>query len=174
MRLKEFINGAKERISHGSWGEEKLRSKDFPLSKKGGRVYPLTRQWRWRVTTLQVCGRKFRLMASYHKVVPEYSAILAEDLGKDSRVIARVEFHATHDGWHAHPLCDDFDSTLPGTVRPVGTRRVPRANSYHRHTEMLLDGKAMNDDCASTIVASVFNLGEGISLFSREFLPWKP
>jgi hypothetical protein len=173
MRLKEFIKGAKDKVSHGGWGDEKLRSKDFPLSKKGGKVYPLTRQWRWRVTTLEVGGRKFRLMASYHKVVPEFSAILAEDLGKDSRVIARFEFHATHDGWHAHPFCDDFDSILSGITKPIGTKRVPRGGSYHRHSEMLLDGKPMNDDCAAAVVESVFNLGEGADLFSVESLPWK-
>ena len=173
MLLKKFIRAKKLNLNHGSWGDDKLRSKDFPLSKKGGKTYPLTRQWRWRITTLEAEGRKFRLMTTYHKVVPEFCAVLAEDLNKDSRIIARLEFHATHDGWHAHPYCGDFDIVLSGITKPLGTRRIPREGAFHRHDEMLRDGKPMSDAHAGAVVSSAFNLGESIDIFSVEYLPWK-
>lgn len=172
MKLKDLIKGAKQNIRHGQWGDEKLRQKDFPLSKKGGRAYPLTRQWRWRVTTLEYEGRKFRLMASYHKSAPEFCAILAEDLDKDSRIIARLEFHGTHDGWHIHPYCEDFDDVISGITKPMGTRRIPPERAYHRHTEMLVDGRTMSDEHAAAIVSSVFGLDDLTDLFSPDCLPW--
>jgi hypothetical protein len=172
MNLKEFISGDKLNVHHSPWGDEKLRAKDFPLSKKSGKTYPLTRQWRWRVTTLELENRKFRLMATYHKTVPEFMAVLAEDLETDSRIIARLEFHGTHDGWHIHPVCDDFDNVAPGVIRPSGTKRLPAGGKHHRNREILLGGRAMSDEHAASIVSSVFRLGDITDLFSPEGLPW--
>ena len=113
-------------------------------------------------------------MATYHKIAPEFAAILAEDLDKDSRVIARVEFHGTHDGWHAHSVCCDFDKVLPGIVIPNETTRIPSAGAYHRHMDMLRDKMPMNDDYADAIVGSLFRIdGKLGKLSSVECLPWK-
>lgn len=172
MKLKEFIRGEKANVHHGEWGDEKLRQKDFPLSKRGGRVYPLTRQWRWRMTTLAFKDRKFRIMTTYHKAVPEFAAVVAEDLGKDSRVVARLEFHGSHDGWHMHPICTDFDNVVSGITKPHGTVRLPSAKGFHRHVEILRDGKSMSDACAGAIVSSAFNLGDVPDLFFVGDLPW--
>lgn len=40
-------------------------------------------------------------------MVPEFSSVLAEDLGVDCRVLARLEFHQSHAGWHAHVVWQD-------------------------------------------------------------------
>ena len=172
MTLKEFITGVKLNVRHTPWSDGKLRANDFPLSRKSGRVYPLTRQWRWRITTLELENRNFRLMATYHKSIPEFMAVLAEDLEKDCRIIARLEFHGTHDGWHVHPFCDDFDNVASGVIKPLGTKRIPQGGRPHRHREMLLDGRAMSDEHAASIVSSVFRLGDMTDLFSPEGLPW--
>ena len=133
MRLVAIIRATKVNVSHGAWSEDKLRPRDFHLSKKPGKVYPLTRRWRWRVSTFEACGRKFRLMPAYHTKVPEFTAVLAEEVGTDCRILARLEFHQTHVGWHAHLICGEIEKAVAGIVKPIGVRRLPRATSPHRN-----------------------------------------
>jgi hypothetical protein len=172
MRLIEFIRSDKTNLVHGSWGEDKIRTKDFPLSKKRGKVYPLTRRYRWRVSTLEACGRRFRLMAAYHTIVPEFMAALAEDLSTDSRILARLEFHQSHDGWHVHPFCGDSNLAAAGIVKPLGTLRLPKQGTYHRNCKMLAPGQKMTDVAAAAIVADFFRIPDTPDLFSAVSLPW--
>lgn len=39
------------------------------------------------------------------------------------RVVACVEYHGTHPGWHAHAVCDDSGAT-PGVLRHAGMKRM--------------------------------------------------
>jgi len=173
MLLKQIIGIGKVNVVHGAWSGDKLKSKDFPLSRKRGKAYPLTRQWRWRVSTLQINGRRFRLITSYHLQAPEFAAVLGEEVGEDCRVIARYEFHGSHDGWHVHSYCGDFDKVPTGIVKPVGTIRIPPEGAFHRHCEMLNSGSSMNDHTAAAIAADIFGLGDTIDMFSMEGIPWK-
>lgn len=172
MRLSAIIRAEKSNVSHGRWSEDKTRAKDFPLSKKRGKAYPLTRRWRWRASTLDACEKKFRLLTAYHMLVPEFSAVLAEDLSGDSRIVARLEFHGTHGGWHAHAKCGDVLSVPSGIVKPAGIVRLPKGGAFHRHCEMLRSGKAMSDVAAAAIVADFFRIPDEPDLFSVGDLPW--
>jgi hypothetical protein len=175
MLLIEFIRSDKSILFLGAWGEDKIRTKDFPLSRGKGKTFPLTRRYRWRVSILQACSRKFRLMVAYHTQLPEFLAVLAEDLSGDSRVLARLEFHQSHDGWHLHPFCDDSDLATAGIVKPLGTIRLPKQGANHRNRTLLGSGDKMNDACADKIVADFFRIPDtdAPDLFSVECLPWK-
>ena len=170
--MQDIIRAAKSNLTHGAWGDDKIRMKDFPLSKKRGRTYPITRRYRWRVSTFETNGRKFRLMTAYHTLVPEFTAVLAEDVGGDSRVLTRLEFHESHDGWHAHTCCA-ADAAVAGIVKPAGERRFPRAHGFCRHGAYLGSGKSMTDEIAAAIASDFFRLPDPQDMFSMEGLPWK-
>jgi hypothetical protein len=172
MRLATIILAPKTRISHGVWSDQKLRSHDFYLSKKPGKVYPLTRRWRWRVSTFEACGRKFRLMPAYHTQLPEFTAVLAEETGSDCRVLARLEFHQSHVGWHAHLGCGDIDILASGVVKPLGVIRMPGAGAHHRNVNYQRPGVIMNDDIAAAITADFFKVPDPPNLFASGSLPW--
>ncbi|MGO9742794.1 MAG: hypothetical protein ACLPN5_15045 [Roseiarcus sp.] len=172
MKLTKIISALKTNVSHGLWSDNKVRTRDFCLSKKPGKAYPLTKMWRWRVTTFDACGRKFRLMPAYHKNIPEFSAILGEDIGADCRILARLEFHQSHAGWHAHVVCGDTDLATPGIVKPSGVRRLPSDGSRHRNISYLTGGAVMNDHIAGLIACDFFRMPAEAPLFSSEGLPW--
>lgn len=172
MRVGDVVRGQKAIVTVGPWSDDKLKVKDFPLLKKRSRVYPMTRQWRWQVSQFHCEGRQFRLLASYHKLVPEFAAVLAEDVGADCRVLARWEYHATHDGWHIHSSCRDIDNDTPGIVKPSGTVRIPAAGTYHRHKNLLNDGYGMDDVVATAIAFELCNLPHGSDLFVKKAIPW--
>ena len=109
MNLKEIIAASnKTNISVGPWTDEKPRKKDFPLSRKSGGAFPLTRKWRWATVEFEIGSAKFRLLVAYHIDVPEYMALLGEQISGDSCVLARLEYHANHPhlGWHLHANCE--------------------------------------------------------------------
>lgn len=137
MRVTGVIQTTKANVSLSIWSDDKMKTKDFPLSKKRGKAYPLTRRWRWQIITFTGQGRNYRLLVAYHTLVPEFIATLAEEIGGDCRILARWEFHATHGGWHVHSVCGDTDSLSVGIVKPSGTKRIPAAKSYHRHKKCL-------------------------------------
>ena len=111
-------------------------------------------------------------MVAYHTLVPEFITTLGEDVGGDVRVLARWEFHATHGGWHVHTVCGDTDSLSVGIVKPLGTRRIPDDQSYHRHTSLLNNGYAMGDEIATAIACSLVRIARQTDMFVKDALPW--
>ncbi len=156
----------------GLWNDEKLRAKDFPLLKKKGKAYPLTRRYRWQIITFSCRTRKFRLLVAYHTLVPEFTTVLAEEIEKDCRVISRWEFHQTHDGWHVHAVCGSVDGVTPGVVKPAGTTRLPTAGTYHRHTDLLNAGYDMEDKIATAIACDLCGIEQNHDLFVKNSVPW--
>src|SRR6478736_3401056 len=98
MRVAQVIGAAKSDVVFSEWNDDKLKPKDFPLSKKRGKVHPLTRRYRWQVITFRALGRDYRVLVAYHTLVPEFIATVGEEVGGDCRVLVRWEFHGTHDG----------------------------------------------------------------------------
>lgn len=172
MDIWGILRAEKTVIVAGSWSSDQIASKDFPLSKKRRQAYPLSRQWRWQVTRFQAEGRAFRLLAAYHKVVPEFSSVLAEDTGNDCRILMVWEYHLTHGGWHAHACCGPMDSVPPGIARPFGIARLPGGRAYHRRTRHLNPGFPMDDATATAIAFSRFNLPQNLDIFVKNAVPW--
>lgn len=172
MRVVDVIRSVKTGVAHSAWADDKLKPKDFPLSKKRGRAYPLTRRYRWQIISFSTLGHAFRVLAAYHTEVPEFVATLAQDVGSDCRILARWEFHGSHAGWHVHTCCEDADDILAGLVKPFGTRRIPDKASYHRHTNLLNDGYDMQDAVATAIACSFVGLPYQSDIFVKDALPW--
>lgn len=77
-----------------------------------------------------------RLLVAYHPGKENYQAILGYAVGKgqDTQVIASLEYHSTHPGWHVHGCCSNVDIAQAGRTRPPTMKRVPDGKSYHRQT----------------------------------------
>lgn len=172
MRVTGVIRAAKANVSLAPWSDDKLKTKDFPLSKKRGKGYPLTRRYRWQTITFAAAGRSYRLLVAYHTLVPEFIAMLAEEVAGDCRILARWEFHGSHVGWHVHSICDDTDKLSVGITKPPGAKRIPTAKSYHRHKKMLNDGRAMDDEIATAIACSLAGIAHQPDMFVIDAMPW--
>ncbi|MFQ8434083.1 hypothetical protein [Amaricoccus sp. W119] len=97
------------------------------MSGKRGGAFPLTRMWRWGTVCFDALGLSFIVLAAYHKSLPEFQAVLSEKLPKDTRMLARFEYHGNHPvvGWHIHATCGDVSNLQPGIIKPLGQVRLP-------------------------------------------------
>lgn len=172
MDLWGILKAEKTAIVVGSWSSDLIATKDFPLSKRRRQAYPLTRQWRWQVTRFQAAGRAFRLLAAYHKLVPEFSSVLAEDVGGDCRILMVWEYHLSHGGWHAHACCGAMDTVPVGMNRPHGIARLPLGRVRHRRTLHLNPGFRMDDTTATAIAFGRVNLPQNLDIFVKNAVPW--
>jgi len=166
MLLSEIITSEKTDVMISEWSDEKPKRGDFPLAGKSGGRFPLTRKWRWSTVRFNVSGTVFRIMVAYHKEVPEYQAVLGEVTERDTKVIARLEYHASHPepGWHMHVSCEDTSEIRPGVMKPYGQTRLPAVRSYHRRSEYQLSGDSMNDNLALDIASDWFRFKHQTSL----------
>ena len=166
--LRDIVKSTKTDVSFGQWTDEKLKHRDFPL-RRG--VYPLTRRWRWQVISFRWSGRKFRILSAYHTMVPEYISVLAEDMGADSRIVARWEFHQSHPGWHIHSCCSELDDIPSGVVQHRGVKRTPAAKNGHRRVIFLNPGFAINDSIAAAVACRRYGIPFTADLFSNSAIP---
>lgn len=168
IELRDILKSEKLDVVVGPWSDEKLKNRDFPLRRTS---YPLTRRWRWQVITFRARGRKFRILAAYHMLVPEYRAVLAEDVGNDSRIIANWEFHQSHPGWHVHSCCSDIDEITAGITRPLGVKRLPAAKNSHRRGLIINPGFVIDDSMATAIACRRYKIPHTLDLISNVALP---
>jgi len=172
MRVAKVVGAAKGDVVLSPWSDDKLKAKDFPLNRKRGKAYPITKRYRWQVITFSALGHNFRVLVAYHTLAPEFITTLAEEVGGDCRVLARWEFHGSHGGWHVHTVCGDTDGLSVGIIKPFGTKRIPDKASYHRHTKMLNDGHGMDDVTASAVACSLVRIGHQPDIFVKSAVPW--
>ena len=169
MKVSEVLFSEKTAIGATNWTGEKIRTKDFPLNK--GR-FPLTKRWRWRLERFEALRRQFRLLIAYHITVPEFLAVLGEEVAGDCRVIASLEYHRSHPGWHVHSSCEHCELLPIGQSRPPAFKRIPRSMVYHRNVDFLPANLGMTDTSADDIAMDFFHLDGTGDLFSRQSLPW--
>lgn len=103
MRLKRLIKAKKNVTDQGSWKNSKMPRSAFPLSKQPG--FQVRAAFRWRVVKFECGSQSFRLLMFYRLDINKFSAMLGRDDEGDMCVLARYEFHATHEGWHVHADC---------------------------------------------------------------------
>ena len=112
MLLREIIRARKVISAAGSWQTGTMPRAAFPLSKSKGKAYRLGNR-RWRAVSFSANGVLCRLMVTYNYNLGQYQAMLGVDDGGDTKLLARLERHPTHDGWHMHLTCDS-DDAQPG------------------------------------------------------------
>lgn len=114
---------AKTDIMLGSWSTTKLPRTALPLSKSKGRGYKLGTQWTWRLVTFRCQASLYRVLIAYDYGKEQFLAILGLDIEKDTKVIASIEHHGSHPGWHVHFATEDANTIPSGIIRGPWVRR---------------------------------------------------
>lgn len=160
MKFSDFLRAPKHDLSWGDWSDNKVKKADFPMSKRRGGVFPLTRKYRWCTIKFKALEREFIVMVAYHKEVPEFLTVLAEKVGYDTRTLARFEYHGNHPqvGWHAHAVCGDLTELEVGITKPLGQKRIPAVHNRHRRDDYTWGDESMSDNLAVKTAAIRFGL----------------
>lgn len=132
----------------------------FPLSKARTKFYRLGSAWTWRIITFSAEGYEYRILVAYRTDREQFFAMLGvTDSVGDTKLVARLEFHGTHGGWHLHYASDEM-----ATV-PAGVRSGPWVKKYDCSKQGKFGLPHGSDDEAKskamTIVADVFRLRVG-------------
>lgn len=146
MRSLRAIRAEKVIADGGVWKVGKMPASAVPLSKSAS--YRLTGQWQWRVLRLSGQGRAFRLLVAFDAAKRQYQAWLGAEFGADQALIARVEFHATHHGWHCHWKCGELDDVSRGVVKDRHMRErlrlCPKPKAFDQHNALSIAFRAFN------------------------------
>lgn len=152
MQLKSLKRAKKEIAEWGKWSSGSLPKSFFPLSKTKIKVSKLSR---WKVIKFTCEGADFAVLIVYRIDKEQYWSYLAENLGSDMTVIARLEYHATHPGWHMHSNCDT-SKNVPGRTGGL-IQRIPQVSSPHRRQDFGITG----DASAEAKAVSTFGIDKG-------------
>ncbi len=157
MNVWDLRRANKSNIRWGSWGSGSMTRTAFPLSRARRRFYRLGSAYTWRVVTFDAGDYQYRLLVAYRTDKEQFSALLGvTDDSEDTKIVARLEFHGTHGGWHIHYASDELESV------PSGVRCGPwvKRHDCGGHENFGLSASSSDDANrkAMTIVADVFRL----------------
>jgi hypothetical protein len=130
IRLKKAVTVAGEwKVRTGKGGQ--MPRSAFPLSSRNAII--LGRKWHWRVDDLQGDGHAFRLLTAFDPSHEEFRAWLGlRGSGSTLTVLACLEFHGNHPGWHCHANCDEIGKIETGEPHPRKSVRIPDGERRHR------------------------------------------
>src|SRR5215207_336369 len=93
----------------------------FPLSKSHS--YTLGRSYEWCVYDLEdAAGENYRLLIAFNLGKEQYRAWLGRVVGADQALLGRLEYHPTHNGWHAHTKTGELAYVARGVVKDHRSR----------------------------------------------------
>jgi hypothetical protein len=151
MLLRHIILAKKVISAPGQWQSGKMPRTAFPLSKSKAKAYRLGNR-RWRALSFTADGNLFRLLVSYSYDLGQFQAMLGMDDGGDTKLLARLERHPTHAGWHMHVTCDSDDA-------PPGIKAGPWVRCLHGKLQRKYKRDVPQTDAAAFQMAvSVFRL----------------
>jgi len=151
MRLRDIVRAPKAEVHWGEWKSGPNKPGDFPV-QRSGKSLQFGSGYRTRVVSFAALGRKFRVLCAICEAKQSFYAAMGENVGKDTRVLACYEFHASHPGWHAHVACQEVDAV------PFGRARGPHMKRVQSKRRLVF---AINEDKASDLVNKVFGLRRG-------------
>lgn len=151
MDVRDIIRAAKRIKNDGRWAAGTMPRMAFPLSKSGSKSYKLANR-RWRIVIFEACGLSCRLLINYHPLLSQYQAMLGVDVDGDMKVLATLEHHPTHNGWHAHVCCDPIEDA------PVGIKRGPWVKLMHARGVKHRALTPRSDEAAFNRAVSFFHL----------------
>ena len=115
MRAIDVARREKTITDGGKWTYGKMTHAAFPLSRNHG--YRLGQYWNWRVIELELEGALYRLLVAYEPRKLQYRAWLGLVKGDDQILLARLEYHPDHLGWHCHMTYGELEKITPGVVK---------------------------------------------------------
>lgn len=149
MRALRAAREKKSIVEGGKWQTGKMPRTAFPLSKSHS--YALGSSWRWRILDLTAGPKRFKLLVAYEKAKAQYRAWLGMEVGTDQALLARLEYHPSHRGWHCHLKTGEMSDVACGVIRESGRReRVKICRSD--------DDVSVTDSDALSIACRAFNV----------------
>lgn len=138
MHIRAFMRLPKSITKAGEWKcgalkpQQKMTKTSFLLAPR--RPFILGNDWHWRIDDLQCGPYAGRLLIAYHLGKGNYLGWLAvERVPGEWAVVACLEYHGDHPGWHVHTKNDELKNFATGCTRQrVSGIRIPRKGSYHR------------------------------------------
>jgi hypothetical protein len=122
----------------------------FPLSK--AHSYPLGSSFDWCVCEAQSDQAKYKILVGFDAAKEQYRAWLGMAFGTDQALLARLEFHPTHNGWHCHRKLGPAKDVVRGVVKEPRSRdREKICKVVHKFEVTQLN--------ALNIAFRVFNVG---------------
>lgn len=168
MQARQFASAKKTITQAGTWrcgatdSKGKMGKEAFPLSK--GRSFMLGNQWHWRVDHWTTGAASGRLLIAYHLGKGNYLAMISLERGpKEYAVIACLEFHGDHDGWHVHSGSAPINEFAVNCTRQriLGIRKPPKGG-YHRPRRAgdgtVIDGFGMSQITATNVAYRAFRI----------------
>src|SRR5580704_14792755 len=122
VRVIAVTRERKSVLESGKWHDGKMPRTAFPLSKSHS--YSLGNSWCWAVWRLAASERQFRLLIAFEVAKEQYQAWLGLEAGADQAVLARLEYHPSHRGWHCHLKIGELNEVSWGVVKQPKTREV--------------------------------------------------
>jgi hypothetical protein len=151
--IREFLFGQKAITDAGLWSDKKMPKSGSRFPLRGSKGVHLGIGFRWRIVELEVNGRQFRLLVAYDPAKQNFSAYLALCGTSSCLVLARLEYHSTHPGWHVHACCESSEARQWGRVGYPEMNRIPANARSQRNIDFCAD-----DDDAITIAAKHFRI----------------
>lgn len=151
MRASRTIRVEKAIVKAGHWKDGRMPSNAFPMRR--GKGYRLAGSWRWVVHTLEGDGSTYRLLIGYDLAKAQFQSWLGLADGNDSALLARLEFHDSHGGWHCHWKAGETDTIVRGIVRGGSVDRARKCGGNARQ---------FNDSDATALAFRVFNVVSGV------------
>lgn len=134
MKPRDVVGLPKVVTKPGEWkvvtGRARMPTTAFPVSRKHS--LQLGRNWHWRVDDVAAGDSAFRLLVAFNLDYEEYRAWLAMPRGDAQLMIAQLEYHGSHPGWHCHMACRVLEEVEPGQGHPRSAHRFPGSAKRHR------------------------------------------
>jgi hypothetical protein len=128
---KDVTEAGSWKVVTGKGG--KMPPSAFQLSRRHS--VNIGRNWHWRVDAVRSGSIHFRLLTCFNPEIEEYRAWLSAPRGEAHVIVAQLEFHGTHPGWHCHFACCDIADVEPGQGHPRSAYRFPDGDGKHRRKD---------------------------------------
>lgn len=116
MRALLAVREPKVLIKLGAWNiGKKMPASAFPLSRSHS--YQVGTSWHWCVADAGAKGRAFKILIAFNAGKSDYRAWLSLQYGNDYALLARLEHHRSHKGWHIHCKRGPCDGLVRGVVK---------------------------------------------------------
>jgi hypothetical protein len=160
VRSLRAIRERKTFTTVGPWNSgKKMPRTAFPLSRSHS--YPLGSGFEWCVCEAASDSEAYRLLVGFDASKAQYRAWLGLVAGHDTKLLARLEYHPSHKGWHVHIKLGDVEQVVRGVVRePRGRDRSKGCRADDSFSISQLD--------ALSLATKVFNIewpGRSFGLF---------
>lgn len=130
MRVRHLVSDPKVLKSDTNWRTTDLQPKHAPIYAK---TRPIRAGWEWRSAKAESGSRQYILVALCNPPRDNWQAMLIVETGNGASMVARLEYHGSHPGLHAHSHCDRSGIELGGASID-NLPRFPPAGHTHRRT----------------------------------------